>query len=73
MVEYRLTQSENHVQHVPPDGPVTTIPNDPANADWIKYQDWLAAGGVPDPVPPTINPALDDKPAKTAAEILGVA
>ncbi|UPK03088.1 hypothetical protein [Bradyrhizobium sp. 170] len=38
---------------------VTTIPNDPANADWIKYQEWLAAGGVPDPCPASASPLPD--------------
>jgi hypothetical protein len=27
----------------------TWIPNDPANRDWVEYQAWLDAGGVPDP------------------------
>jgi hypothetical protein len=74
MAEYRLIANpEGSVQHqVPPDGPVTTIPNDPLNTDWIEYQEWLAAGGVPDPVPPIINPALDARPARTTAQILGV-
>lgn len=25
------------------------IPNDPGNADWREYQEWLSAGNVPDP------------------------
>jgi hypothetical protein len=44
--EYRLTAFEGIVQRV---ADVTLIPNHPANTDWIKYQEWLAAGGVPDP------------------------
>jgi hypothetical protein len=27
------------------------IPSDPMNADWKRYQQWLASGGVPDPWP----------------------
>lgn len=25
------------------------IPNDPLNTDWLEYQAWLAAGGIPQP------------------------
>ena len=25
------------------------VPNDQANRDWVKYQEWLAAGNTPDP------------------------
>jgi len=58
MAEYRLTGDDTHVIHSRVVGINQTptevwIPNDPANYDWIKYQEWLAAGGVPDPhVPP---------------------
>jgi hypothetical protein len=45
--EYRLTAFEGVVQHLH-DGTVTTIPEHPDNTDWIKYQEWLTAGGVPD-------------------------
>jgi hypothetical protein len=39
-----------------------SIPADPANRDWIEYQDWLAAGGVPDPyVPPPEPPPQPDQ------------
>ncbi|UEM11982.1 hypothetical protein J4G43_047335 [Bradyrhizobium barranii subsp. barranii] len=54
MAEYQLTTPDTN-------GPVLRIadsafiPADPANRDWIEYQDWLAAGGVPDPyVPPPV-------------------
>jgi hypothetical protein len=72
MADYQLTTADRN-------GPVLRtadqawIPNDPANRDWQEYQQWLADGGVPDPVPPKITPALDAKPARTTAEILGVA
>lgn len=29
----------------------TTIPFDPGNVDYQAYQEWLAAGNVPDPAP----------------------
>jgi hypothetical protein len=48
MAQYRLTAFEGVVQRFDPP-PLTTIPNDPKNADWIRYQAWLDAGGVPDP------------------------
>jgi hypothetical protein len=69
MAEYQLTATDAIVIRTA-DG--AHIPNDDANRDWIEYQDWLTAGGVPDPVPSIINPALDTVKAKTAAQILGV-
>jgi hypothetical protein len=36
------------------DGPVlrtadnASIPNDPANRDWVEYQNWLALGNTPE-------------------------
>lgn len=51
------------------------IPNDPANRDWMKYQEWLAAGGVPDPYvkPPKVTILSTDFIAKfTNAEYLAV-
>ena len=37
----------------------TWIPDDPANKDRVTYNEWLAAGGVPDPYvePPPPPPA----------------
>lgn len=40
----------------------TFIPNDPANADWQSYQEWLAAGNTP-------NPAPDESPSEKWAAV----
>lgn len=49
MAEYRLTETDAVIRTA--DG--AWIPNDPANRDWVEYQQWLEDGGVPDPyVPP---------------------
>jgi hypothetical protein len=50
MSEYQLTATDAAVIRTS-DG--ASIPNDPANRDWVEYQQWLEDGGVPDPyVPP---------------------
>jgi hypothetical protein len=67
MADYKLTA--NDIVQRTADG--AFIPNDPNNRDRVEYEQWLADGGVPDPVTPVINPALDTKPAKTTSEILG--
>jgi hypothetical protein len=69
MADYRLTETDAVIRTADN----AHIPNHPDNRDWIEYQAWLAAGGVPDPVKPPISPALDAiDTGKTAAEILGV-
>lgn len=35
-----------------------TIPDNPANHDWVEYSAWVAAGNEPDPYVPTPSPAL---------------
>jgi hypothetical protein len=61
MSDYQLTATEATVIRT---ADQAHIPNDPANRDWQEYQDWLAAGGVPDPYvppppPPDPNARLD--------------
>jgi hypothetical protein len=61
MADYQLTASDDTVIRT---ADQAFIPNDPANRDWIDYQAWLAAGGVPDPyVPP---PEPPPRPAELA-------
>jgi hypothetical protein len=49
MADYQLTATDAVIRTE--DG--ACIPNDPANRDWVEYQEWLTDGGVPDPyVPP---------------------
>jgi len=56
MADYQLTAYPNMVLRTAGG----SIPNDPANADWQIYQQWLDDGGVPDPYvepPPPPPPA----------------
>lgn len=69
MADYQLTETDTVIRTADS----ACIPNDPTNRDRVEYEAWLEAGGVPDPVKPPINPALDYKPAQTTAQILGAA
>lgn len=52
MADYVLTSSDAVIRKQ--DG--ARIPDDPSNRDWVAFQDWLAAGGVPDPYVPPPEP-----------------
>lgn len=52
MADYVLTANDAVIRRQ--DG--ARIPDDQSNRDWVAFQDWLAAGGVPDPyIPPVIK------------------
>jgi hypothetical protein len=68
MAEYQLTNTDVVIRTADQ----AHIPNHPDNRDRVEYEDWLAAGGVPDPVPPKISASLDTTKARTTAQILGV-
>jgi hypothetical protein len=54
MADYQLTATDAIVLRT---ADQAFIPCDLANRDWVEYQDWLAAGGQPDPhVPPEPAP-----------------
>jgi hypothetical protein len=60
MADYRLTATENIVVRA---ADSAWIPNDPANRDWVEYQQWLKDGNTPDPyVEP--QPAAEQQAAK---------
>jgi hypothetical protein len=57
MAEYQLTNVPSILRVA--DG--AFIPMDELNADYVEYQRWLEAGGVPDPyVPEQVQDTLKD-------------
>jgi hypothetical protein len=56
MADYQLTATDAIVIRITDQA---WIPNDPANRDWVEYQNWLALGNVPDPYKPPPPPPPD--------------
>ncbi|MCA1452116.1 hypothetical protein I6F35_02665 [Bradyrhizobium sp. BRP22] len=67
MADYQLTATDVVIRTADK----AHIPNAAGNIDRQQYERWLADGGVPDPAPPKISPALDRRWYDTAAQILG--
>jgi hypothetical protein len=61
MADYQLTATDAVIRTE--DG--ACIPNDPANRDWVEYQEWLTDGGVPDPYVPPEPPPPNPPPEAT--------
>jgi len=58
MENYKLSQNGQSVQR---QSDKAFIPFDPANRDYVEYQEWLAAGNTPDPADP-INTIWPEEP-----------
>jgi hypothetical protein len=56
MADYQLTATDSSVIRTTDQA---CIPNDPANRDWVEYQNWLEDGNEPDPYvePPAVKPS----------------
>ena len=44
------------------------VPQDPANRDWLEYQEWLLSGGQVLPLTDTLEKAAPDSAVKTLAK-----
>ena len=59
MAEYQLTANPDVVSKQTDEGQMF-IPNDPANRDYVEYQNWLELGNEPDSRPPGHRRASTD-------------
>jgi len=67
MADYQLTATDSVIRNL--DG--ACIPADPANRDYVEYQAWLTAGGIPDPyVAPPPTPPTPDANARITAGVV---
>ena len=60
MADYQLTNNDAVIRTADQ----AYIPSDPANRDWVEYQKWLEAGGVPDPYAPPPEPEPPPPPVE---------
>jgi len=65
MGEYKLTEGTSIMRVV--DGVIMAIPSDPNNLERREYDEWVARGGIPDPIE---EPTPD--PEEEAREVLRV-
>ena len=68
-MDYQLTQNDTILRLADN----AFIPQDPANIDYQKYQDWLAEGNTPDPAPELPTPPVLTTEEKLNAAGLTVA
>ena len=66
MADYKLTSSDTVIRTS--DG--ASIPNDPLNADWRGYQEWLAAGNTLNPADPVPEQVIIVSPYQARVALL---